>query len=77
MARRLLLVGALALTLFFGLAGSALATHCYVADKPPGAGAGTHGAFITEDGMDFFNHDLPEPAHDNGSPVHGVLEVEE
>jgi hypothetical protein len=75
MARRLLLVGALALTLFFGLAGSALATHCYVADKPPGAG--TNGAFITEDGMDFFNHDLPEPAHQNGSPVHGVLEVEE
>ena len=75
MARRPLLVGVLALSVFFGVGGSALATHCYVADKP--AGAGTNGAFIVEDGMDFFNHDLPEPAHENGSPTHGVLEVEE
>ena len=75
MAKRFILLGALALSLFFALAGSALATHCYVADKPPGAG--TNGVFITEDGQDFFNHDLPEPAHENGSPIHGILEVEE
>jgi hypothetical protein len=46
-----------------------------VADKP--AGAGTNGAFITEDGRDFFKRDLPEPAHERGSTTHGILEVEE
>ena len=73
--RRLILAGLLSLTIVLASAGTALATHCYVADKP--AGAGTNGAFITEDGQDFFNHDLPDPAHEQGSPIHGVLEVEE
>ena len=46
--RRLILAGLLSLTIVLASAGTALATHCYVADKP--AGAGTNGAFITEDG---------------------------
>jgi hypothetical protein len=73
--RRLILVGLLSLGIMLGSAGSAMATHCYVADKP--AGAGTNGAFVTEDGQDFFKTDRPEPAHENGSETHGVLEVEE
>jgi hypothetical protein len=73
--RRLILVGLLSLGIMPGSAGSAMATHCYVADKP--TGAGTNGAFVTEDGQDFFKRTLPEPAHENGSETHGVLEVEE
>jgi hypothetical protein len=73
--RRLIVTGLLTLGILVGSSGTALATHCYVADKP--TGAGTNGAFHTEDGRDFFNRDLPEPAHENGSPTHGILEVEE
>jgi hypothetical protein len=78
--RRLIVAGLLSLAIVFGSTGTALATHCYVADKPDGAGVGKgngNGAFIVEDGGNFFKKDLPEPAHDNGSPTHGVLEVEE
>ena len=77
--RRLIVAGLLSLGIMFGSTGTALATHCYVADKPLGAGVQTngHGAFIVEDGGNFFKKDLPEPAHDNGSETHGVLEVEE
>jgi len=32
---------------------------------------------MTEEGRDFFKSDLPEPAHENGSQTHGILEVEE
>jgi hypothetical protein len=73
--KRLLLTGVLAVAVMFGVVGSALATHCYVADKP--AGAGTNGSFMSEDGTDVFQWDLPEPAHENGSPTHGILELEE
>jgi hypothetical protein len=52
-----------------------MATHCYVADKP--VGAGTNGAFLTEDGVNVFQRDLPEPAHERGSQTHGILELEE
>jgi hypothetical protein len=75
MAKRLLATIVLALAVVLGVVGSAMATHCYVADKP--AGAGTNGAFMSEDGVDVFNWDLPEPAHENGSASHGVLELEE
>jgi hypothetical protein len=75
MAKRLLAMIVLALAVVLGLVGSAMATHCYVADKP--AGAGTNGAFMSEDGVDVFQWDLPEPAHENGSPTHGILELEE
>jgi hypothetical protein len=73
--RRLILIGLLTLGIMVGSTSTALATHCYVADKP--TGAGTNGAFQTEDGRDFFKWDLPEPAHENGSSTHGILEVEE
>ncbi len=73
--RRLIVVGLLSLGIIVGTTGTALATHCYVADKP--AGAGTNGAFVTEEGGDFFKWDLPEPAHERGSQTHGILEVEE
>jgi hypothetical protein len=73
--RRLIVVGLVVLGVTFGSTGTALATHCYVADKP--TGAGTNGAFMTEEGRDFFKWDLPEPAHENGSQTHGILEVEE
>jgi hypothetical protein len=69
-----------ALTLVLSVAGTALASHCYVADKPLGVGTGvegTNGAFESEDGVDVFRNTLPEPAHDNGSSIHGVLEIEE
>jgi hypothetical protein len=73
--RRLIVAGLLSLGILVGSAGTALATHCYVADKP--AGAGTNGAFVTEEGGDLFKSDLPEPAHERGTQTHGVLEVEE
>jgi hypothetical protein len=75
--RRLILVGLLSLGIMLGSAGTALATHCYVADKPDGAG--TNGAFQREeeDPVDTFKWDLPEPAHENGSQTHGILELEE
>ena len=79
--RRLIVVALLSLGIMFGSTGTALATHCYVADKPDGAGVRTdgngNGAFIVEDSGNFFKKDLPEPAHDNGSDTHGVLEVED
>jgi hypothetical protein len=77
--RRLIVAGLLSLGIMFGSTGTALATHCYVADKPLSAGVGTNGngAFVVEDGGNFFKRDLPEPAHENGSDTHGVLEVEE
>jgi hypothetical protein len=79
MFKRLLAIIVLALVVGLGVVGSAAATHCYVADKPAGAGTGTgtQGAFMSEDGTDVFMWDLPEPAHDNGSPTHGILELEE
>jgi hypothetical protein len=75
--RRLLFAGLTSLGILFGSTGMALATHCYVADKP--AGAGTNGAFQREEGdpVDTFRWDLPEPAHERGSPTHGILELEE
>jgi hypothetical protein len=75
--RRLIVVGLLSLGILFGSTGTALATHCYVADKP--AGAGTNGAFMREEGdpVDVFKRDLPEPAHERGSQTHGILELEE
>jgi hypothetical protein len=73
--KRFVVAGLLSLGILLGSGSAALATHCYVADKP--AGAGTNGAFITEDGRDFFKRDLPEPAHERGSTTHGILEVEE
>ena len=73
--KRRFLLAALAVGLFLGSAGPALATHCFVADKPDGAGI--NGAFTNDGagGPDVFGWDLPEPAHENGSPVHGVLEI--
>jgi hypothetical protein len=53
--------GILSLAIVLGSAGTAMTTHCYVADKPAGAGVG--GAFFTEDGVDVFKRDLPEPEH--------------
>jgi hypothetical protein len=73
--RRLIVAGLLSLAIIVGSTGTAMATHCYVADKP--AGAGTNGAFFTEDGVDVFKRDLPEPAHERGSQTRGVLELEE
>ena len=73
--RRLIIAGLLSVGIVVGSAGSALASHCYVADKP--SGAGTNGAFETEDGVDVFQRTLPEPAHEMGSDTHGVLELEE
>ena len=75
--RRLVLAGLLSLAIVLGTAGTAMATHCYVADKP--AGAGTNGAFQREEGdpVDTFRWDLPEPAHERGSQIHGILELEE
>jgi hypothetical protein len=75
MLRRLLATMVAALAVGLSVVGSAAATHCYVADKP--AGAGTQGAFMSEDGTDVFQWDLPEPAHENGSPTHGILELDE
>ena len=59
----------LSLGILFGSTGTALATHCYVADKP--AGAGTNGAFQREEGdpVDTFQWDLPDPAHERGSQI--------
>jgi hypothetical protein len=73
--RRFILAGLLSLAIVLGSTGTAMATHCYVADKP--IGAGTKGAFVTEDGVDVFKRTLPEPAHERGSQTHGVLELEE
>jgi hypothetical protein len=75
--KRLVLAGLLSLAIVLATAGTALATHCYVADKP--AGAGTNGAFQreAEDPVDTFKWDLPDPAHERGSPTHGILELEE
>ena len=75
--RRLIVVGVTSLGILVGSTGTALATHCYVADKP--AGAGLNGAFQQEeeDPVDTFEWDLPEPAHENGSQIHGILELEE
>ena len=75
--RRLIVVGLLSLAIMLASAGTALATHCYVADKPDGVG--TNGAFVREedDPVDVFKRDLPEPAHERGSQTHGILELEE
>jgi len=75
--RRLIVVGLLSLAIMLASAGTALATHCYVADKPDGAG--TNGAFVREedDPVDVFKRDLPEPAHERGSQTHGILKLEE
>jgi hypothetical protein len=75
--RRLIVVGLLSLGIMLASAGTALATHCYVADKPDGVG--TNGAFQREEGdpVDTFQWDLPDPAHERGSQTHGVLELEE
>jgi hypothetical protein len=73
--RRMILAGLLSLAILLATAGTAMATDCYVADKP--LGAGTNGAFLTEDGVNVFKRDLPEPAHERGSQTHGVLELEE
>jgi hypothetical protein len=73
--RRLVLAGLLLLALVLATAGTAMASHCYVADKP--LGAGENGAFVNEDGVDVFKRTLPEPAHENGSQTHGILELEE
>jgi hypothetical protein len=75
--RRLIVVALTSLGILFGSTGTALATHCYVADKP--AGAGTNGAFQREEGdpVDTFRRDLPDPAHERGSETHGILELEE
>ena len=65
--RRWIVVGLLSLGIMLASAGTALATHCYVADKPDGAG--TNGAFQREEGdpVDTFQWDLPDPAHERGS----------
>jgi hypothetical protein len=75
--RRWIVVGLLSLGIMLASAGTALATHCYVADKPDGAG--TNGAFQREEGdpVDTFQWDLPDPAHERGSQTHGILELEE
>ena len=75
--RRLIVVGLTSLGIMFGSTGSALATHCYVADKPDGVGL--NGAFQREEGdpVDTFRWDLPDPAHERGSQTHGILELEE
>jgi hypothetical protein len=75
--KRLILTGLASLGIVVGSTGPALATHCYVADKP--AGAGVNGAFQREeeDPVDTFQWDLPEPAHQQGSETHGILELEE
>ena len=59
--RRWIVVGLLSLGIMLASAGTALATHCYVADKPDGAG--TNGAFQREEGdpVDTFQWDLPDP----------------
>ena len=75
--RRMIIGGVLSLGIVFGTVGPALATHCYVADKPDGAGL--NGAFQREeeDPVDTFRWDLPDPAHERGSLTHGILELEE
>jgi hypothetical protein len=75
--RRWIVVGLLTLGIMLASAGTALATHCYVADKPDGVG--TNGAFQREEGdpVDTFQWDLPDPAHERGSQTHGILELEE
>ena len=75
--RRWIVVGLLSLGIMLASAGTALATHCYVADKPDGAG--TNGAFQREEGdpVDTFQWDLPDPAHERGSQTHGILELVE
>jgi hypothetical protein len=75
--RRLIVTGLLTLAILVGSAGTAMATHCYVADKP--AGVGTNGAFQREAGdpVDTFKWDLPDPAHERGSQTHGILELAE
>jgi hypothetical protein len=75
--RRLIVAGLTSLGILVGSTGTALATHCFVADKP--AGAGTNGAFQREEGdpVDTFRWDLPETAHERGSQIHGILELEE
>jgi hypothetical protein len=75
--RRFISVGLLSIGMFLGSAGAAQATHCYVADKPDGAG--TNGAFQREEGdpVDTFQWNLPESAHERGSLTHGILELEE
>jgi hypothetical protein len=75
--RRLIVIGVVSLGILLGSSSTALATHCYVADKPDGVG--TNGAFQREAGdpVDTFKWDLPEPAHERGSEIHGILELEE
>ena len=75
--RRLIVVGVLSLGDPVRPTCTALATHCYVVDKP--AGAGTNGAFQREEGdpVDTFQWDSPDPAHERGSQIHGILELEE
>lgn len=75
--RRMIVGGLISLGILVASAGTAQATHCYVADKPDGAG--TNGAFQREeeDPVDTFRWDLPEPAHVMGSQTHGILELEE
>ena len=75
--RRLIVVGLTSLGIMLGSTGTALATHCYVADKPDGAGI--NGAFQREEGdpVDTFRWDLPDPAHERGSQTHGILEPTE
>jgi hypothetical protein len=73
--RRMILAGLLSLAILLATAGTAMATHCHVADKP--LGAGTNGGFLTEDGVNVFKRDLAEPAHERGQPDPRVLELEE
>ena len=75
--RRLIVVGLVSLGTLFGSSAPALATLTNVADKPDGAG--TNGAFQREEGdpVDTFRWDLPDPAHEQGSTTHGILELEE
>ena len=75
--RRFIIVGLTSIGMLLGSTGVAQATHCYVVDKPDGAG--TNGAFQREEGdpVDTFRWDLPEPAHERGSQTHGIHELEE
>ena len=74
--RRSIVVGVVSLGILFGSTGTALATHCYVADKPDGAG--TNGVFQREAGdpVDTFRFDLPDAAHER-APDRRLLELEE
>jgi hypothetical protein len=75
--RRFIVVGLTSIGIVLGSTAAAQATHCFVADKPDGAG--TNGAFQREedDPVDTFRWNLPDPAHERGSLTHGILELEE